>query len=184
MKRTTLALCSFMLLSSSVMAQKKLNGAAGFQGYGLSPTGYLLEFEYEKYFKEDVSSPLRVDLIYASSDDYEAVSLDVHKGFRKYFSNGILLEQSIGVGLITTFYNNGSIWYYDDYTNVVLHMNKPHLGFMPSATIGFGYDLTRKSAKSNLVWLRPKVYWNLGFRGLNMPYYAIQIGYTHNFKSK
>ena len=171
------------VLSPPMMAQYKLNGSAGFQGFGLEPTGYLLEFDYEKYFRDDVSSPLRVDFIYSHDSDYEAISLDLHKGFRKYFSNGIMLEQSIGVGLITSFYKT-DYFYYDEYSNVVFHGGKPHFGFMPSATVGIGYDLTKKAEKSNLIWVRPKVYWNLGFRGLNMPYYALQLGYTHNFKTK
>jgi hypothetical protein len=130
-----------------------------------------------------MSSPLRADLIYAHDPDYEAVSLDIHKGFRKYFGNGLYFEQSIGAGLITTFYKT-EMFYYDEYSNGIAHGGQPHFGFMPSATIGIGYNVTHNSAKSNLIWVRPKVYWNLGLRGLNMPFYALQVGYTYNFKTK
>lgn len=171
------------LLVSPLLAQYKLSAAAGYHGYRVSPPGFLLEFEYEKFYKDDFSAPLRTDITFISDPDFTAVGLDLHKGFRKYFKNGLLLEQSVGAGIITSFYKT-EMFYYDQYTNGVSHGGKPVMGFMPSATLGIGYNITNKSAKSNLIWIRPKVYWDLGFRGLNMPYYAIQVGYTYNFKSK
>jgi hypothetical protein len=153
MKKSILTLMAIALLSTSTMAQYKLNLAAGFQGFGFEPTGYLLEFEYEKYYRDDFSAPLRADLIYAHSKDYEAVSLDIHKGFRKYFSNGLILEQAVGAGIITSFYNSDYIWSYDKYTNVVFHYNKPAIGFTRSVTLGVAYDLTKNAEKSNLIWV-------------------------------
>lgn len=184
MKKQLIILTTFVLLSNPMLAQYKLSAGGGYYGYNASAPGFLLEFEYEKFYKDDFSSPLRADISFILDPDFNAVAFDIHKGFRKYFSNGFILEQSVGAGIITSFYSTEYLWFYDDYGNVVFHYDKPHIGFMPSATLGVAYNMTKNSEKNNLIWLRPKVYWNLGFRGFQMPYFALQVGYTHNFKTK
>ena len=184
MKKQILLIAIVAILSTPSLGQYKLSGGGGYYGHDFSSPGFLLEFEYEKFYKDDFSAPLRADLSFFSDPDYNALVLDVHKGFRKHFSNGLFVEQSVGMGLITTFYKDDDIVYYDKYTNAVFHYHKAHFGLSPSVTLGIGYDLTHDSNKSNLLWIRPKVYWNLGLRPLNLPFYALQVGYTHNFKSK
>lgn len=184
MKKRIILIATIAILSTPSFGQYKLSAGGGYYGYNVSAPGFLLEFEYEKFYKDDFSSPLRADLSFISDSDYNAVALDIHKGFRKHFSNGLILEQSIGAGLITSFYKSEYIWSYDDYTNVVFHYGKPHFGFMPSVMLGVAYNMTKNSEKDNIIWLRPKVYWNLGFRGLNMPYFALLVGYTYNFNTK
>ena len=55
---------------------------------------------------------------------------------------------------------------------------------MPSVTAGAGYNFSKNDDGADLIWVRPKIYWDLGFRGLNLPYWALQIGFTHTFKTK
>ena len=55
---------------------------------------------------------------------------------------------------------------------------------MAQPSTGIGYNLSREKEGNDLIWLRPKVYWDLGFRGLHLPYSAVQLGYTHTFKTK
>jgi hypothetical protein len=182
MKKQILLIATIAILSTPSFGQYKLNAGGGFYGTTSAP-GFVLEFEYEKFYKDDFSAPLRADLAFTSDDEFNALTFDIHKGFRKYFSNGLILEQAVGAGIITSFYNSDYIWSYDKYTNVVFHYNKPAIGFTPSVTLGVAYDLTKNAEKSNLIWVRPKVYWNLGARGLNMPFFALQVGYTYNFKT-
>jgi hypothetical protein len=55
---------------------------------------------------------------------------------------------------------------------------------MPSVTAGLGYNLSKNRDGLDLLWIRPKVYWDLGFRGFHLPYVALQIGFSHTFKTK
>ena len=170
-------------ISAHTNAQSLINAGIGYFGEnGINP-GVVLEFEHEKFHTDDFSLPLRADLGIYFKEDYQAFFLDIHKGFRKYFGSGFFIEQSIGVGLIGKSYNT-NYWYIDDYAYSVPHGNTTVLGFMPSVTFGIGYNLYREKEGNDLIWLRPKVYWDLGFRGLQLPYSAVQLGYTHTFKTK
>ena len=173
-----------MGLAVQLQAQSRLNLGGGYYGENITSPGIVLEFEYEKFFTEDLSLPLRADLVFFTTPEYNALVVDIHKGFRKYFKSGISIEQSVGIGLISSFYTLESIWFVDKYGNSVLYSEGANLGVMPSVTIGVGYNLTPGKSKTNTIWLRPKVYWNLGVRGFNLPYAAIQVGYTYNLKSK
>ena len=164
-------------------AQTLINGGIGYFGEnGINP-GVVLEFEHEKYQSDDLSLPLRADLGIYFKEDYQAFFLDIHKGFRKYFKSGLFLEQSVAAGIIAKGYNT-NYWYDDGLGNAVPHGNGTVVGFMPSVTAGVGYDLSKNKEGKDLLWLRPKVYWDLGFRGLHLPYFALQVGYTHTFKTK
>ncbi len=165
-------------------AQTRLKAGIGYFGENVSNPGFVLEFEYEKQHSELFSLPLRGDVAYYSNPDYHAFSIDLHKGFRNYFVFGLFVEQSIGVGIIAKSFKEDSYWYHDQYFNSISHGNTTIWGFMPSVTLGAGYDLSRDKIGAQLIWIRPKIYWDLGFRGLHLPYTALQVGYTHTFKNK
>jgi hypothetical protein len=184
MKQILLILAIATGIQSLVAAQTRLNAGIGYYGENVANPGFVLEFEIEKHHSALFSLPLRGNLGYHSNPDYHAFTLDIHKGFRKYFSSGLFLEQSVGAGLITKSFKEADYWYADKYMTSIAHGNKPTWGFMPSVTVGAGYNLAAKNEASRLLWIRPKVYWDLGFRGLELPYFALQLGYTHTFKTK
>ena len=183
MKKIFLILFTIAGIQIHVLAQSRLNGGIGYFGEKLSHPGFVLEFEYENMHTEDFSLPVRGNLGYHSNPDYNAFTIDIHKGFRKYFVSGFIVEQSVGVGVIAKKYK-GDYWYNDQYFNSVPHGYTTVWGFMPSVTAGLGYNLSKEKEGVDLLWIRPKVYWDLGFRGLHLPYWALQIGFTHTFKIK
>lgn len=184
MKSTAIVLGLVFIISTRLLAQSNLNLGIAYYGENVTSPGIMVEFEYEKFYSKDLSLPLRADVAFFSTPEFNALTLDIHKGFRKYFDSGLYLEQSIGIGLISSFYTIESIWYIDNFGSVVRYRDGANLGFMPSVSIGIGYNLTPNNEKQNLIWVRPKIYWNFGVRGLNLPYAALQVGYTYNFKTK
>ncbi|MGW8314931.1 MAG: hypothetical protein ACWGNV_04965 [Bacteroidales bacterium] len=164
--------------------QSLLNAGIGYFGEGLTSPGVVLEVEYEKRLTDDFSLPWRGDVGYHNTPDYHAFIVDIHKGFRKYWNSGLFVEQSVGAGIITKSFKEEDYWYRDTYANSIPHGNHMIWGFMPSVTLGAGYNLSKGNQISDLLWIRPKIYWDLGFRGLHLPYFALQAGYTHTFKSK
>jgi hypothetical protein len=169
---------------SGLQAQSLLNAGIGYLGEGITSPGVVLEIELEKRFAEDFSLPWRGDLGYHSTPDYHAFTIDLHKGFRKYWKSGLFVEQSLGAGIIAKSFKTDDYWFIDAYQNGIAHGNQLVWGFMPSVTMGAGYNLSKDNQESRLLWIRPKIYWDLGFRGLNLPYFALQAGYTHTFKTK
>jgi len=184
MKRIIIILIAAAGFTAVSSAQSNLNAGLGYLWPHQGSFGMVAEFEYERYFSESFSLPLRTDLGYYITPDYHTLFLEVHKGFRKYFKSGFFAEQSIGIGVLSNFYTLESIWYYDDFGNTTRYNDGLNLGITPSVTLGIGYNLTHDKGTQNLLWIRPKAYWNLGFRGLNLPYFAMQIGYSHTFKTK
>ncbi|MFC2090367.1 hypothetical protein ACFLT1_06280 [Bacteroidota bacterium] len=179
MKRRLIIIMVLGGFAAGLSAQTHLKAGIGYYGETVVNPGVVLDFEYEKHQSEDFSLPLRVNLGFHSTPDFNAFSIDLHKGFRKTFKNGLFIEQSIGIGMINKSFKNSDYWFADKYFSVIPHGNKPVWGLMPSVTFGAGYQI----AEAGILWIRPKVYWDLGYRGLYIPYTAIQLGYTHTFKT-
>ncbi len=170
-------------VASQSTAQNKLNLGVGYFGEnGINP-GALIEFEYEKFFTEDFSLPLRADFGYHVNSDFHAFTFDIHKGFRKYYKSGLMIEQSIGFGIIAKRFMS-DYFFMDKYAAVSVHGNKVNIGLMPSITSGIGYDFSSEKDHSAFLWIRPKVYLDLSYRALNLPYAALQIGFTKTLKTK
>lgn len=168
-------------LAQSGFSQTHLKFGAGYYGEAITRPGIVLEFEIEKMQSESVSLPLRANVGAFTSSDYSVIFLDIHKGLRKSFDSGLFLEQSIGFGLMATNYQLEGLYYTDQFGNFQRPYPNFNLSIMPSVEVGVGYNF---ADGKNAIWLRPKVYWNLGFRSLALPYSALQIGFSHTFKTK
>ena len=171
----------FSFLLSAGFSQTNLKLGGGYFGESITRPGLVLELEREVYASESLSLPIRAHLGYALHPEYHTLFLEVHKGFRQHFPSGLFVEQSIGVGVLSTFYMISSIFYQDKYGNRMRPYKGANFGFMPSVELGVGY--TFPDGK-NSIWVRPKVLWNLGFRSLAYPYGALQIGFSHTIKTK
>lgn len=182
MKKLTLALI-ILISAYNVYSQVQYNTGIGFHYEGEVSKGMILVFEYEKFFTNDFSLPLKTDLGLFLGPDYNNITAEVQKGFRKYFSSSIFIEHMFGIGAMITSYKT-DIWYIDKYDHSIAHGNKPVLNFVPSLSLGAGCNITPNKNQSNFIWVRPKAYWKIGFRGLHLPYLAIQAGFTHTFKTK
>jgi len=184
MKRIILVMALVAGFNSLSQAQSTLKAGLGYYGVNSGNIGIVAEFEYEKYYSESFSLPLRADLGYYITPDYNTLFLEVHKGFRHYFNSGFFVEQSLGIGIHSNSYTVESIYYLDDYGSSVRYRDGLNPGISPSVTLGAGYNITHQKETENLVWIRPKAFWNLGLRGLNLPYFALQVGYSRTFKTK
>lgn len=183
-KEGCITILFFLVILTGLQGQTYFKVGGGYYGENVTNPGVVLEFELEKLYTEDFSLPLRADMGYHSNPDFNAFIIDLHKGFRKYFKSGLFLEQSLGAGVIIKTFKEEDYWFVDQFAYTIPHGNGAILGFMPSVTAGAGYNISKNSEWSNLVWIRPKVYWDLGFRSLHLPYFALQAGYTHTFKIK
>ena len=174
-----LLLILVILSAMSTYAQVKYNAGVGYHYGGKATQGMIVELEYEKFFASGFSLPLQAKLGSFWGPDYSTYSVELQKGFRKYHDSGLFAEQMFGLGVMATSYKT-EMWYIDRYDNVIAHGNKPAINLMPSVSLGLGYYFS----SDNFIWLRPKAYWKIGFRGLHLPYLALQAGFSHTFKTK
>ncbi len=172
-------------ITSGALAQTNINMGGGYFGQTLSHTGIVLEAELEKMFSENASIPLRADLgFYVHPRNHYGLFLDLNAGFRRYYQSGIFLEESIGVGILQSFLHSDGVFKVDENGNVSEGSVANPIDFMPSLTLGIGYNLTQGAGKQNLIWLRPKIQWQVPHKTLSTFNFALQLGFTHTISSK
>lgn len=174
-----LLLAAFLITTAGLSAQSAMtvNAGIGYFGDNLVNPGVVGLVELERNFGNQVSVPSTLSVGVHRSPGYYAINLRVHTGFRKYFDSGLFIEQSMGIGVIANVFTVDSIWYIDTYGARFRYAGLD-FGISPSVSVGAGIDLGRNAGRSHLLWVRPTVYWNLGIRGLHIPYGAVQVGYT------
>ncbi len=168
------------LYAMSAGAQTRLNLGGGYFGQTLSHPGVVLEFELEHSYSERASVPVRFDLgAYVHPRYHTGLFLDANVGFRQYFRSGLFVEEGIGAGILESWVHSDQVYMVDDAGSVTetSRINPPD--FMPSLTLGLGYNLTRDSEKGNLIWLRPKIYWQVPYKNSSTYNFALQVGFTH-----
>ena len=164
----------------SAGAQNRINLGGGYFGQTLSHPGVVLEFELEHSYSERASLPIRFDLgAYVHPRYHFGLFLDANAGFRQYFRSGLFVEEGIGAGIFQSWLHSDQVYEVDDAGSVheTSRINPPD--FMPSLTLGLGYNLTGNSGKRNLIWLRPKIYWQVPHKTTSTYNFALQLGFTH-----
>ncbi|MFC2090362.1 hypothetical protein ACFLT1_06255 [Bacteroidota bacterium] len=181
MKKAIFYMIILTTVSLQSNAQKLLNGGLGYFGEtGVYP-GVVLELEYEQFRSESLSTFSRANVgYYAHPRSHSAVFADIHQGLRRSFSSGIVLESSIGLGVMFSFYNEevyklAESGEFEETSRIA----KPDL--MPSFTLGLGYDFSGDREKRRMAWVRPKMFWQYPYNTLAFPHLSLQIGYTHTF---
>ena len=175
----------FMFMFFETMAQTNFNLGAGYYGQNVTYPGVVFNGELEKVFSEKVSMPIRADLgFYVQPRFATSLFLDVSVGSRKYFKSGIFIEESIGAGVLQTFVHSDGVFKVDEEGNVSEGSRANPVYFMPSISLGIGYDLEKNTGKRNLIWLRPKISWMVPDKTTSSYNVALQLGFTHTLSSK
>jgi hypothetical protein len=179
MKSITLIIFILLSFSMAARAQTRLNLGGGYFGQTVTHPGLVLGFELEHSYSERASLPIRFDLgAYVHPRSHYGLFLDANVGFRQYFNSGFFVEEGIGAGIFQSWLHSDQVYEVDD-TGAVTEtsrINPPD--FMPSLTLGLGYNLTRDSEKRNLIWLRPKLYWQVPHKTTATYNFALQVGFT------
>jgi hypothetical protein len=185
MKKQYIICLIILALFSGLQAQINYNLGVGYFGQTLTHPGVVLEAEIEYKYSEVASIPLRLDVgFFVHPRNQTGLFLDLNTGMRRYFKSGLFLEESIGIGILQSFIHSEGVFKVDESGSVTEASRANPVDFMPSLTLGIGYNLTRHSGKQNLIWLRPKVYWQLPHKMKSTYNFALQVGYTHTIKSK
>lgn len=185
MKKTYILTLALIAFTTGALAQTHINLGAGYFGQTINHPGVVIEAELEKMFSEKASIPLRADLgFYVHPRNHYGLFLDLNVGFRRYFRSGIFLEESIGAGIFQSFLHSDGVFEVDEHGVVTDGSVVNPVDFMPSLTLGIGYNLTRNTGKQNLIWLRPKIFWQVPNKTTSTFNPALQLGFTHTIHTK
>lgn len=185
MKKLYMSIMGIFMAVAGLEAQTNLNIGGGYFGQTVTYPGMIIEAEMEYMFSEQASLPLRLDLgFYVHPRHSTGLFFDLNAGFRRYFKSGLFLEESVGIGVLETFLQSDAVYTVDDAGNVSEGSRANPLAFMPSVTLGVGYNLTRNSGKQNLVWMRPKLFWQVPHKTISAYNFALQVGFTHTISSR
>ena len=185
MKKIYITIIGIFIAVVGVNAQTNLNIGGGYFGQTVTHPGFVLEAELEHMFSENASIPIRLDAgYYVHPRNHTGLFLDLNAGFRRYFNSGLFLEESVGIGVLQSFLHSDAVYKVDD-SGIVSEASRVNPAqFMPSLTLGIGYNLTQGSGKQNLIWLRPKLYWQVPHKTLSTYNFAVQVGFTHTINTK
>lgn len=185
MKKYILIISVLALTGTLTKAQKVINVGAGYFGHTLTNPGLVLEAELEHMFTERTSLPLYANMgTYVHPRNHYGIYLEAGAGFRRYLRSGLFFEERFGVGILQTFVHSDAVYRVDDSGQVseASRLNQPD--FMPSVSLGLGYRLGSKQGGQNLIWLRPKLFFQMPHKTAINYHLAMQLGFTHSLKSK
>jgi hypothetical protein len=181
LKRTSLSFLFFLVLAFSGAGQG-IKFAGGYFGEMISHPGIVGEIERERLFTEQIGLSTRLDLgFYHHTGNNDVFFADISYGFRRYFKNGLFLEQYLGIGTMALYYNE-DVWHIDSNGNATQVSKFGNFNLMPSISSGLGYVLGRHSANPKFVWVRPKIFWQMPFNNMALPHVALQTGITFTLK--
>ena len=165
-------------------AQKNSSLGGAYFGSSLTSPGFLMELEFEKIHSEHFSIPIQLHAgFYNEREGNNVLFTDIHRGFRKSFSNGLFLEQSFGMGLMLSFFKD-SPYHEAENGNAGYYPKGRGVDILPSVTVGAGYNLPWENGSMGKIWCKPKIYWQMPFDKPSQPKFALQIGYSHTISSK
>lgn len=181
MKKIYITIIGIFLAMIGLDAQTNVNLGGGYFGKHGTYPGFVIETELEHMYSDRASLPLQIDMgFFVQPRHSTGIFLDLNAGFRRYFKSGIFLEERVGIGVLETFLQSDAVYKVDDSGNVSEDSRANPPVFMPSLSLGIGCNLTQGSSKQNLIWLRPKIYWELPHWGLSTWAFALQVGYTRS----
>lgn len=185
MKRIYILIIIAVAAYSSAIGQSNFNVGAGYFGHTVTYPGFVIEAEWESILTDKASIPLKVDLgTYFHKRYHIGVFADVNYGFRQYFKSGFYLEESIGVGVLMSYLSNDATYEVTDAGEVKETSGFSSVDFMPSITLGLGYNVTKNREVANYIWLRPKLFWQYPHKTTSTYNIALQVGYSHTISSK
>lgn len=185
MKRFIILNLLLALAANGILAQRHFNVGGGYFGHTLTHPGLTVEAEWEHMFTERASLPVFVGAgAYIHPRNHYGVFLEAGAGFRQYTRSGLFFEERLGLGVLQTFLHSDGVYEVDDSGQVSEGSRSNQPDFMPSVSLGLGYNFTQGEGKQNLLWVRPKLFFQMPHKTFTNYHLALQVGFTHTLRSK
>jgi len=172
-------LIAFSIVSFQLFAQKGNVIGIASQANLKTITGFSLEFERLNQLSENFSLASRVGLgFFKPSSGQQSFTFELQRGFKYNLSEQFHIEQFFGLGIMYSRYES-KYWYENDWHNLIYTgQNATSFDYIPSIATGLGYCFGKDGSLNNILWVRPKVYWQLTTNLPSQPNFLFQIGYS------
>jgi hypothetical protein len=185
MKRFIIFNLLLVLAASGTFAQRHFNVGGGYFGHTLTHPGLVVEVEWEQMYTEKASLPLFVGAgAYLHPRNHYGVFLEAGAGLRQYLPSGLFFEERMGLGVLQTFLHSDAVYEVDESGQVNEGSRSNQPDFMPSVSLGLGYNFSQGEGKQNLLWIRPKLYFQMPHKTFSNYHLALQVGYTFTLRSR
>ena len=169
-----IAICSF----TQAQHNYRLGASAGIIQFADPNLDFSIEIS--KQLNESMSIFNRADLGFAYRyEDYFTASFGITRGYRLMLTDVLFLEQSLGLGLMKSFYNE-DVWHVKDNRSRRYIPGSANLDLCPSIEAAMGF----KTKNGSLLSIRPQVFWQLSTRQLSEPFLDLQLTYSFPLNPK
>lgn len=151
----------------------------GYFGETITHPGFFAGYEHNLMPQKSYQLFLTLTLGgYVHKRNHTGLFSEVALGQRFNFRSGFFLDQSVGIGYLHTLLNGGAVYEVKDNGVVSKSSNLGRSHFMPSVSLGFGWNVAHSEKPPLLLFVRPKVFWQYPFNGYVLPHLALQAGIT------
>ncbi|MFY0644325.1 MAG: hypothetical protein JXR19_07645 [Bacteroidia bacterium] len=177
MKKTTLIIV--LLASVNLAMSQTWKAGLGIQTFSQPFAGVFIEADYNQAENNKFETITRFSLGFRSQTiEHKSVNLEIHRGYRLRFRNSFYVEQTVGLGVMQSFYSE-SYWYKNDWHNLIyVGKSGRTLDVMPSVSIGLGHYFGGENGDHNHVWIRPKAFFQLPNNNPSNVNFTLQFGYS------
>lgn len=171
--------------ASAQTLQNDIRIGGGYFGQSITHPGFTINAEYVRNHTNQFSTPLRAEIgAYFHPRNHNALMFDISAGLREKFGKRFGLEQGIGLGLMTAFFNGDGLFRVSESGGIVRVSPNGNLVFMPSVSLGIWVSCGKKDDENQWgVYFRQKLFWQLPYNNLAMPHFALQAGISYQIKS-
>ncbi len=165
------------LLLGQEIKTDKLNFSVGYFGETLTHPGVSVGIEYYPNPPAKFQSILAANLGgYVHVRNNTSLFIRGQWGQRVTFSNGIFIEEFLGLGYLHHF-THGGLQYEilpNGAVTTVSNWGKPMI--MPVVSAGTGIDFSQKTDCKIKIFLRPELFWKAPFNGYYLTHFALNVG--------
>ena len=93
------------------------------------------EVEWHRASTGSLTAPASLGVGYSSDSEFDAATVVVQVGSRWRGHEGLLVESSLGLGVVAAWYHAEGIFYQDRWGNHTRHGEGPNIGLMPATDL-------------------------------------------------
>lgn len=178
---TLLVLFSFRAFGQE-RAISPINITVGYYGETVTHPGLIVGIEYSPFITDKYQMILAFQTGgYTHKRNNTSYFVRGQWGQRITFNSGLFVEQFLGLGYLHQFSHGGEQYEVIPNGAVVKTLDRGQPKFMPSITLGTGYDFSKKGIGNFSIYLRPELFWKAPFNGYYLTHPALSTGIISKF---
>ena len=149
----------------------------GYYGETITHSGLALGFEYIPISHQNYQMVFGLDLGgYIHRRNNTSAFIRGKWGQRITVKNGFFVDHFLGLGYLHQFVHGGALFEVLPNGAVVATPDEGQSRFMPSLSLGIGYDFSKNTNADLSFYLSPELFWKAPFNGYYLTHFALNTG--------